>query len=754
MLSPRLYLLLLLPAAPCAAQPNDWPKRLPGDRVEAHWSEDGRYLRYRTPAGNGDWQAFEVDLASGKQRALDSLPSAMITALKASMPDAENGPATTITFRNDSPTPLKLFWRPNRNEARAYGTIVAGKEKSQTTYAGHVWEVRKEDGTSLGFLKTPRRDSLVTLDGSVAAVEPQRSKGPGKVSPGGRHRALIRDHNVWIATDGGKPSPWTRNGSDSFPYVDPISWSPDSRRVLVRRQKPAPHRQVKIIESAPEDSLQPVLHRFDYRKPGDDLEQPELRVLEVGKAAPIEVETRLHPNSWSLSRFHWAADASEVFALYNERGHQTLRVIGIEASTGKTRTVVEETSATFIDYSQKTELHWLDESQELIWASERDGWNHLYLYDIAKGRVKRQLTRGEWVVRDVLRVDAEARVLYLMASGIHADQDPYHQHLVAVHLDRGEFRALTTEDGTHEIEWSPDHESFIDRWSRIDRPPVHQLRRTLDGILIAELSRADGGPLVEAGWRPPERFTAAGRDGVTPIHGFLIRPCDFDPNLRYPVIECIYAGPHGQHVPKRFGLQTTLHELADFGFIVVRIDGMGTNWRSKAFHDVCWKNLKDAGFPDRIAWMKEAATTRPWMDLSRVGIYGGSAGGQNALAALLHHGDFYRVAAADCGCHDNRMDKIWWNEAWMGWPVDEAYADSSNVTHAHRLQGKLLLTVGELDRNVDPASTMQVVDALIEADKDFDLIVLPGKGHGAGESPYGQRRRRDFFIEHLQPPGQ
>src|SRR5690606_31323299 len=248
---------------------------------------------------------------------------------------------------------------------------------------------------------------------------------------------------------------------------------------------------------------------------------------------------------------------------------------------------------------------------------------------------------------------------------------------------------------------------------------------------------------------PPERFVAKGRDGTTDIYGILITPSTFDSARRYPVIEHIYAGPQGAFVPKAFGIVSEPRALAELGFVVVQIDGMGTNWRGKAFHDVCWRNLGDSGFPDRIAWIRAAAATRPWMDLSRVGIYGGSAGGQSALRALLAHGDFYHVAAADCGCHDNRMDKVWWNELWMGWPVGEHYAQQSNVTLARNLRGKLLLTVGELDRNVDPASTMQVVNALIEADKDFELIVFPGRGHGAGESPYGVRRRRDFFVRHL-----
>jgi dipeptidyl-peptidase-4 len=250
--------------------------------------------------------------------------------------------------------------------------------------------------------------------------------------------------------------------------------------------------------------------------------------------------------------------------------------------------------------------------------------------------------------------------------------------------------------------------------------------------------------------RPPQRFVAKGRDGRTDIWGVVFRPSNHDPARRYPVVEQIYAGPQGHFVPKEWSVwHGQAQALAELGFVVVQIDGMGTNWRSKAFHDVCWRNLKDAGFPDRMAWIKALAATDPSMDLSRVGIYGGSAGGQNALAALIWHGDFYKAAVADCGCHDNRMDKIWWNELWMGWPVGEHYAANSNRVHAGKVTGKLMLVVGELDTNVDPATTMQVASTLVKADRDFDLLVIPGAGHGAAETPYGRRRRQDFFVRHL-----
>jgi dipeptidyl aminopeptidase/acylaminoacyl peptidase len=352
-------------------------------------------------------------------------------------------------------------------------------------------------------------------------------------------------------------------------------------------------------------------------------------------------------------------------------------------------------------------------------------------------------------------VDEQNRQIWFEAGGIRPDQDPYYIHLCRVNFDGSGLVVLTEGDGTHKVEFSPDRRFFLDQWSRVDQPPITELREAREGKLIRELESADWNELLKTGWPPPERFAAKGRDGETDIYGIIIRPSNFDPARKYPVIEKIYAGPHGAFVPKSFGLQAREHALAELGFIVVQIDGMGTSYRSKAFHDVCWKNLGDSGFPDRILWMKAAAAKYPEMDISRVGIYGGSAGGQSALRALLAYGDFYKVAAADCGCHDNRMDKIWWNELWMSWPIGPEYEEQSNVTQAHNLHGKLLLTVAELDRNVDPASTMQVVNALIKADKDFDLLVVPGRGHGVGETPYANRRRMDFFVRHLlgvEPP--
>ena len=386
--------------------------------------------------------------------------------------------------------------------------------------------------------------------------------------------------------------------------------------------------------------------------------------------------------------------------------------------------------------------------------SERDGWNHVYLYDGVTGTVKNQITKGQWVVRRVDKVDDEKRQIYFRASGMYTGKDPYFIHGYRIDFDGSDLVTLTEGDGDHSIEYSPEMDYYLDTWSRVDQPPVTELRRTSDTKVVMEVEKADIRELIEAGWKAPEVFVAKARDGKTDIWGFIIRPMNFDPQKKYPVIEYIYAGPQGSFVPKAFSPCHRMQPVAEMGFIVVQMDGMGTSDRSKAFHDVCWKNLGDAGFPDRILWHKAVAEKYPYYDISRVGIYGNSAGGQNALGGLLFHPEFYKVGVSSCGCHDNRMDKMWWNEQWMGWPLGPEYATSSNVDNAHRLKGELLLIVGEIDTNVDPASTMQVVDALIKADKTFDLLVIPGSGHGMG-GDYGERKLYDFFVHHLlgiEPP--
>lgn len=677
-----------------------------------------------------------------------------LTSAPAPYPSRRTGQETTITFVNQTNDTLQVFWVDPEGNRRPYGTLAPGESREQHTFGGHVWLIIGSRGGIVGVYEATDEPGTAIIRGQEARrrnVPPRRAEQAraGGLSPDGLKRAILRDHNVWLSDPAdAEPVPLTTDGRPDDAYTA-IYWSPDSSRLVAVQTIPAQERKVTIVESSPPDQLQPKVRVIDYLKPGDRVAHPRPRLFDVSTRQRIPISEELFPNPWSITGIRWEPDSSRFTFLYNERGHQVLRVIAVDARTGEAREIVEERSATFIDYAGKHFLHYLPETAEIIWMSERDGWNHLYLYDAITGQVKNQITKGSWVVRGVDRVDAQRRQIWLRLSGYYPDQDPYHVHYARIGFDGQGLTLLTEGDGTHTLTYSPDGRYFLDTWSRVDMPPVTELRRTEDGRLVCVLERADASALLKTGWKMPERFHAKGRDGVTDIYGVIYRPTNFSPSRKYPVIEAIYAGPQSSYVPKAWSSFHGPQELAELGFIVVQIDGMGTSNRSKAFHDVCWKNLADAGFPDRILWLKAAARTRPWMDLTRVGIYGGSAGGQNALGGLLFHPDFYKVGVADCGCHDNRMDKIWWNELWMGWPVGPHYAEQSNVTNAHRLQGKLLLMVGEVDTNVDPASTMQVVNALIKADKDFELLVMPGVGHGTMGTPYGKRRMQDFFVRHL-----
>lgn len=654
--------------------------------------------------------------------------------------------STHLTFENATAGEVELFWVERRSNRKSYGKLAPGQSTTQQTYGGHAWVVGDGAGKLLAGVVASDAPSLVRITGRVGS--PPRTRQD--VSPDGKWRAFVKDHNLFLqATSGGEALHLSNDGTPSHAYMWPFAWSPDSQKVIAYRAKEVNQRKVTIVQSSPPDQLQPKLKVIDYTKPGDPIHQPKPCLFDVINRRAIPVDDALFDNPWDIRDGEWTADSAEYQMVYNQRGHQVMRVIGIRGDSGSSRTILEERSKTFIDYSQKYEFRRIHQGKEFLWASERSGYNHLYRIDAASGRILNAVTQGAWNVREIIDVDETQQRLLLQVNGAPGS-DPYHHHFVRVNFDGSGFTRLTASDGNHSIDFSPSRKWIIATWSRVDQPPVTEIRDAETGKLVAEINRADDSALIKTGWSRPERFVSKGRDGKTDIHGYILKPHHFDPAKKYPVVEDIYAGPHDFFAPKGYFTWSGQNHMAELGFVIVKIDGMGTNWRSKAFHDVAWKNLKDSGFPDRIPWIKAAAATRPWMDLDRVGIYGGSAGGQSALSALLHHGDFYKVAVADCGCHDNRMDKIWWNEAWMGWPVDETYADSSNVVHAHKLSGKLLLIVGELDDNVDPASTSQVVAALQKAGKHFDYIPIMNAGHGAAESPYGKFRRAEFLTRHLQ----
>ena len=616
--------------------------------------------------------------------------------------------------------------------------------------------------------EAPSQEEISRAEEILAVFGTQQRPSATRPSPDSAYEAFIDGFNLAIRRRAG-PGETVRlstDGTEKTPYAfNSISWSPNSKKIVAYKATSGTLRRVYFVLSSPTDQLQPKLDSTRpptlYRKPGDDvdLRQPVLFDVASGKATVID--RALFPDPYAISRFEWYRDSRGFTFEDNERGHQTYRVIEVNGETGATRAVIDERSPTFIYYNAtntglSSGKHFradVNDGREMIWMSERDGWNHLYLYDAVTGQVKNQITKGSWVVRHVTRVDSAKRQLYFAGNGRNAGEDPYLLHYYRVNFDGTGLMELTPAKGNHAIEWSSDNRFYVDTYSNVDEPPVAELRRGTDGALVMTLETPDISGLTAAGWRAPEVFVSKARDGVTDIWGVIFRPSNFDPAKRYPIIENIYAGPQGSFVPKSFAVNNGMRNLAELGFIVVQIDGMGTSNRSKAFHDVSAKNLADAGFADRILWHKAVAAKYAFYDITRVGIYGTSAGGQNSLGALLFHPEFYKAAFSAAGCHDNRMDKIWWNEQWMG-IMGPHYAASSNTTNAAKLQGKLLLVVGEHDTNVDPSSTLQVADALIKANKSFDLLVIPGADHTSG-GPYGERKRNDFFVHHLmgvEPP--
>ena len=513
-------------------------------------------------------------------------------------------------------------------------------------------------------LESPAEFENDVFDG-VSDASPQQGQAQGppapatrqpvvRTSPDEKWEALIQNYNVFLRPKGGvAASALSFDGSEGNYYtLQSIAWSPDSKQLAAYRTRPGYRREVHYVESSPADQLQPKHSVREYAKPGDALDIAQPVLFQVDTRKQIDIDNSLFPNPYSLTRPVWWKDSRAFTFEYNQRGHQLYRVIEVDGETGKARALISEQSPTFVDYrplipnprdTGKKVRYELNDGKEIIWGSERDGWEHLYLYDGVTGKVKNQITKGNWVVRAVDKVDEATRQIWFQASGMSPGKDPYLVHYYRINFDGSGLTALTDADGDHSVKYSPDWKYYVDTWSRVDQPTVSQLRRTEDRKVLMDLERGDMSALQAAGWRPPEVFSAMGRDGKTDIWGVIYRPTNFDPSKKYPVIENIYAGPQGSFVPKTFA--ATPQPLAELGFIVVQIDGMGTNNRSKAFHDVAWKNLGDAGFPDRILWHQAAAAKYPWYDISRVGVYGTSAGGQNSMGALLFHPEFYKVGS-------------------------------------------------------------------------------------------------------------
>ncbi|HSA57165.1 MAG TPA: DPP IV N-terminal domain-containing protein [Gemmatimonadaceae bacterium] len=610
-----------------------------------------------------------------------------------------------------------------------------------------------------------------------SAADSARFAPPAGISPDGRWIAFVRDYDLWLrSTSTGQERALTTDGERWHAYATPLPsasrivqqeteepafdpgvyWSPDAKKLITYRMDSRRAARFTLVQAVPRSRLRPMSFSYAYGLPGDTLASAELVIFDAESGARTSVSFE----PWEMQYYgqpsvRWYADGRGATFTYASRGYQRYRLMEIDATTGNTRALVDERDEPWIDITnQHREL--LRDGAEILWSSARDGWPHLYLYDGASGAPMRQVTSGAFVVRGIAHVNERSRTLYFLASGREPGRDPYLVHVYRVGLDGSGLRLLTPEPAQHTARFSPSGRFFVDSYSRVDLPPVTVVRRASDGAVVMRLEEADVSRLLATGWRPPEPFTGKARDGVTDIYGLIWRPSHFDSTRRYPIVEQIYTGPHSAHVPRTFdAYRNQAQVIAELGFISVMIDGMGTAHRGKAFHRVAARNLGDGGSVEHVALIRAMAARYGYLDATRVGIWGHSAGGYDALHAMLTQPDFYRVGVSSAGNHDHRMDKTWWVEQWMGYPVGQHYAAQSNVTLAPRLRGKLLLMHGELDENVHPASTLQVVDALIKADRDFDMVIFPGRSHGLGPDPHFVRRRWDYFVRHLlgvEPP--
>jgi len=605
-------------------------------------------------------------------------------------------------------------------------------------------------------------------------------------SPDGKRAVFIRDWNLWVRdTASGAETALTTDGVKDFGYATDnagwtksdrpiVVWSPDSTRIATFQQDQRTVGEMYLVST---EVGHPQLQAWKYPLPGDDAVSMIHRVvIDVGSKQLVRLKTPPDQHRSSLcdnlvcrggdwSDVQWAPDSASVAYVSTSRDHRRTVLRVADPSTGDVRDVLEETVNTFFE-SGNGRVNWryLPASNEAIWFSERDNWGQLYLYDLQSGKLKRQITSGAGNVTQLLHVDATNRVLLFQAVGRESGRDPYFTHLYRVSMDGGAPTLLTPEDANHDISMSPSGRYFVDNYSKPDVAPVAVLRDA-DGKLIVELERADISKLLATRWKPPQPIVVKARDGVTDLYGLMYRPTRLVPGRKYPIVNHIYPGPQTGSVGSRtFAVaRGDAQALAELVFVVVEIDGMGTPWRSKKFHEAYYGDMADNTLPDQIAGMKELARRFPWIDMTRVGIYGHSGGGYAAAAAMFHYPEFFKVGIAESGNHDNRVYEDDWAEKWMGLLENRgdgftSYDTQANQNVAQNLKGKLLLAHGTMDNNVPPNNTLLVADALIKANKDFDLIMIPNAAHGYGDAAnYMTRRRWDYFVRNLlgvEPPSE
>jgi dipeptidyl-peptidase 4 len=668
---------------------------------------------------------------------------------------------------------------------------------SGTTYDAHHLPFTdfdlSTDGQTISFTVQARRwkCDLQANRCSAEVAAPAGAQRGGRggarndtLSPDKKSAAFIRDFNLWVrdvAT--GKETQLTTDGVKDFGYATDnagwihsdrpvLLWSPDSKKIATFQQDQRGVGEMYLVETK---VGHPTLQAWKYPLPGDEVVTTIQRVIiEVDGPRVIRLKLPADQHRSSLcddvqcrtgewADVEWTQDATQLAFVSTSRDHKHEQLRIADAATGTVRDVLEETAATQFESGQgRVNWHYLPASNEVIWFSERDNWGHLYLYDATTGKLRNQITTGEWAVTQLLKIDEKNRLLYFLAGGREKGRDPYFSHFYRVGFDGQNLSLLTPEDANHEISLSPSGGFFVDTYSKPDVPPVSVLRDA-NGKLISTIEKADISKLVAAGWKPPVPIVVKARDGGTDLYGLMFKPTNLDEKKKYPIINHIYPGPQGGSVGSRSfaPARGDTQALAELGFIVVEIDGMGNPLRSKKFHDAYYGNMGDNTLPDQVSAMKQLAEKYPWIDIDRAGIYGHSGGGYATADAMFRYPDFFKVGISESGNHDNREYEDDWGERYQGLLMRKSdgttnYDDQANQNIAKNLKGHLLLAHGTLDDNVPPYNTLLVVDALIKANKDFDLLMLPNQRHGYGAaSNYMTRRRWDYFVRYLlgaEPP--
>ena len=591
-----------------------------------------------------------------------------------------------------------------------------------------------------------------------------------EASPNKEWVAYVKEHDLYLRyAPTGEIVRLTHDGEASWDYATPIPslrpmiaqgtqdvkqrpavfWSPDSSKLVTYRMDTRNAGRFTNLQFVPAGQLRPKAFTVVYPLPGEVLPKANPIIFDVQKSKRIDVKAAsLEVQFQGGPGFEWFPDSKTIYYEAWERGEKGIELRTVDSETGEQEVAVREKSDRYVDPGQ-TFFRFLHDSAEVLWSSERDGWNHLYLYDRKTGALKNQVTHGPWVVHQISGIDEKSRRVYFLANGREKDEDPYQTHLYSIGLDGNNLMMLTPANANHSVSLSPDRFCFVDNSSRPDLPGEAVLRNAKDGSEIRVLEQTDASELLKTNWTPPQAFHGKAKDGTTDLYGLIWRPSSFDPAKKYPIIEMVYTGPQAFFVPKTFGAAVRgLQSTAELGFIVVMVDGRGTTGRSRAFHEYSYRNLGGA-FEDHVVMIQQMAAQYSYMDATRVGIFGTSAGAYGAAHAMLVFPDFYKVGVAISGDHDARLDKAWWNELYQGFPVGPDYAEQSNVTMADRLQGHLLIEHGDIDDNVHVVETMRFADALMKANKDFDMLIVPNMYHGEGGNLYLARRRWDYFVRYL-----